>query len=190
MRDYVREHPLFSLCGLNCGLCPRFHTAGNSRCPGCGGADFSAKHPTCPIITCSRRHGEVEFCFECASYPCNRYRAPPETDSFITYRNVIANCEKARTEGPAAYLADLGKKVGMLRTFLALYDDGRKKSFYCLAVNLLSTRDVREISEEMARATRGRDMTKKDAASRLESLLKERATQKGIPLVLRKGEGT
>ena len=34
--EYDREYPLFSACGLNCGLCPRFYTDGESRCPGCG----------------------------------------------------------------------------------------------------------------------------------------------------------
>jgi len=29
-----REYPLFSACGLNCGLCPRYHTDGISKCPG------------------------------------------------------------------------------------------------------------------------------------------------------------
>jgi hypothetical protein len=33
MKEYYRNYPLFSLCGLNCGLCPRYHTQGESKCP-------------------------------------------------------------------------------------------------------------------------------------------------------------
>ncbi|HCP15088.1 MAG TPA: hypothetical protein DIT32_04865, partial [Peptococcaceae bacterium] len=62
MKEYVRAYPLFSLCGLNCGLCPRYHTEGESRCPGCGGPAFHLKHPSCAVITCSRKHGGVEHC--------------------------------------------------------------------------------------------------------------------------------
>ena len=36
MKDFVREHPLFSLCGLNCALCP-MQLGGH--CPGCGGGE-------------------------------------------------------------------------------------------------------------------------------------------------------
>gem|GEM_PF-3991072 len=36
MEYKVRSYPLFSDCGLNCGLCPRYYTDGASRCPGCG----------------------------------------------------------------------------------------------------------------------------------------------------------
>ena len=34
MKGFTRREPLFSLCGLKCGLC-RMHLGG--YCPGCGG---------------------------------------------------------------------------------------------------------------------------------------------------------
>ena len=34
MKGFNRPNQLFSLCGLNCGLCPMFL---NKNCPGCGG---------------------------------------------------------------------------------------------------------------------------------------------------------
>jgi len=54
MKEYKREYPLFSLCGLNCGLCPKYHTNGESKCPGCGGTDFTLKHPPCKVIRCNQ----------------------------------------------------------------------------------------------------------------------------------------
>ena len=46
MKNYQREYPLFSLCGLNCALCP-MHL--NKYCPGCG----------------ALRQGEARFCAVC-----------------------------------------------------------------------------------------------------------------------------
>lgn len=36
MKGFKRQNQLFSLCGLNCGLCPMFL---NKNCPGCGGGE-------------------------------------------------------------------------------------------------------------------------------------------------------
>ena len=36
MKGFTRREPLFSLCGLKCGLC-RMHLGG--YCPGCGGGE-------------------------------------------------------------------------------------------------------------------------------------------------------
>ena len=140
MKEYKREYPLFSLCGLNCGLCPRFHTEGGSRCPGCGGGDFYCKRggAGCPVITCSRKHNNVEFCFECGDYPCELYIGRDNTgDSFITYKNVLRDCDKAKTIGISAYKAELDEKAEILRFLLIECNDGRRKNFYCIAVNLL-----------------------------------------------------
>ncbi|MDA8220886.1 DUF3795 domain-containing protein [Desulfosporosinus sp.] len=67
-----RQYPLFSACRLNCGLCPRYHTDGISKCPGCAGEDFSSKHPTCGVLSCSQRHG-IEYCYLCDEYPCKKF---------------------------------------------------------------------------------------------------------------------
>jgi hypothetical protein len=41
MKDFKRLYPLFSLCGLNCGLCP-MHL--DNYCPGCGGGAGKINH--------------------------------------------------------------------------------------------------------------------------------------------------
>ena len=47
MKDFLRQEPLFSLCGLNCGLCT-MHLGGH--CPGCGGG---AGNQSCSLARCS-----------------------------------------------------------------------------------------------------------------------------------------
>src|SRR4030042_793391 len=48
----IKKYPTIGVCGLDCGLCPRYYTIGPSRCPGCAGPDFFNKHPSCSFITC------------------------------------------------------------------------------------------------------------------------------------------
>ena len=114
MEEYKRENPLFSLCGLNCGMCPRCNTQGKSKCPGCGGTDFHLKHPSCSVITCSRKHGQVEYCYQCSAYPCARYDRIGGADSFISYRNVKSDFEKAKTGGLEQYTRELTEKIDIL----------------------------------------------------------------------------
>lgn len=184
MQEYVREYPLFSLCGLNCGLCPRYQSLGSSRCPGCGGKDFHLLHPSCAVITCSKKHGNVKYCFLCESYPCQRYEALGEKDSFITYRSVKRDMQKAALGGIEAYKAELNEKVSFLEYLLHSCNDGRKKNFYCLAVNLLDLADLREIKEQIEKLEEG--LSQKEKIQKIENLFYEKAKDKNIGLALRK----
>lgn len=62
MKGFERKNQLFSLCGLNCGLCPML--LGN-HCGGCGNGNQS-----CRIEKCSLEHGKMEYCYECGQYSC------------------------------------------------------------------------------------------------------------------------
>jgi Protein of unknown function (DUF3795) len=150
MKEYSRMTPQFSLCGLNCSLCPRYRTTGSSRCPGCGGQDFYEKHPVCGIISCSQRHDGVEYCFQCNAYPCGRYNGLNEKDSFITYRHVPMDMEIAKERGLDEYLEELSKKSRILDVLLDEWDNGRLKSTFCLAVNLFPLEDLETAMSEMA----------------------------------------
>ncbi len=186
MEEYTRTTPQFSLCGLNCGLCPRYQTQGESRCPGCGGPDFRLKHPACAVITCSKKHGSPEYCFECSAYPCERYSRTGEADSFISYRNVIADFEKAKTSGVEPYMAELREKIEILEFLLNTYNDGRRKSYYCSAVNLLPLPDLREIMSETQEKIAPSDIPQKEKIEETIRLFEARAKSKDIELKLRK----
>ena len=185
MPGYVREDPHFALCGLDCCLCPRFHTEGSSRCPGCGGPGFLEKHPTCAVVTCSRKHGGVEFCFDCSSYPCERYAKPNEADSFITYRNVAKNLASARND-LASYRKELNRRFEILTALLETYNDGRSKGLYCLAANLLPLEELSSLMEKIERDGRLVSMDKKAAAKEVAALLTARAEELKIELKLRR----
>lgn len=142
MKAYTRKTPQFSLCGLNCCLCPRYRTTGSSRCPGCGGVDFYEKHPVCGIISCSNKHDGVEYCFQCKEYPCARYTRQNNQDSFITYRHVPMDMDIAKTNGLESYIDQLSKKSLILDRLLETWDNGRLKSYFCQTVNLFTLKDL------------------------------------------------
>lgn len=184
MAPYTRSYPGFALCGLNCAICPRHHTNGPSACPGCGGKRFNELHPTCPIITCSKHHENVEFCHECASYPCERYRETPGQDSFITYLSRLDDQRRAQEIGIERYCAELEEKLSILNLLLDTYDDGKHKGFFCLAVNLLSLQNLRSILVEM----KSMDLStpKRELARLMKQVMTTYAGNEGVELHLRK----
>jgi hypothetical protein len=185
MKDYRRRHPTFALCGLNCGLCPRYHTDGPSRCPGCGGPNFHLKRPSCSVITCSRKHGDVEFCFQCSAFPCPRYRAPSKQDSFVTYRNVLSDMDRAKKRGVDSYMKELDRKVEIVETLIARYNDGKRKGFYCLAVNLLDLPELEKIMRRLTEDADAQGLDIKEKAGAAVELLEAAARKKGVELKLR-----
>ena len=144
MKNFHRADLLFSLCGLNCALCTMKL---DGHCPGCGGG---AGNQSCAIARCSIERGGVEYCYQCAAYPCERYEGIDAYDSFVTHRNQFKDMEKMQRIGVEAYHAELREKAEMLRHLLAEFNDGRRKSFYAVAVNLLELADCREAMEEVA----------------------------------------
>lgn len=185
MPPFRRSYPEFALCGLNCGLCPRHYTAGPSRCPGCGGQGFDKLHPTCPIITCSQRHGGVEYCHECSSYPCGRYQTIPKFDSFITYQSRLADQKRALEWGINEYRKVLDEKMEILERLLNRFDDGRRKGFYCLAVNLLDVDTLHRVMDSIETSTGKEAMDRKEIAKVTVTAFQAMAERQGILLHLR-----
>lgn len=136
MKGFRRKDQLFSLCGLNCGLCT-MRLGG--YCPGCGGGEGNQG---CAIARCGREHGNVEYCWQCTEFPCGRYAEIDTFDRFITHKNRLADMEKDRRMGLAAYQAEQRKKQEILRFLLETCNDGRRKSFFALAVNLLELEEL------------------------------------------------
>ena len=178
MQSYTRPFPLFSLCGLNCGLCPIHHMA--NGCPGCGGG---AGHQPCAIVRCSQRHGNVEYCFTCADYPCKRYDGAADFDSFLPRRNMFIDARRAKKIGLDAYYAELRQKEAFLRTLLANYNDGRRKTFFCTATNLLCLADIASVCQRLDQQ-KALSLPLKERAALAVDLFESIATEKGICLKL------
>lgn len=184
MAPFVRSTPAFALCGLSCCLCPRHRTEGPSRCPGCGGPDFAERHPTCAVATCARRHGGVEYCFQCADYPCARFKADSPVDSFISYRTVRADLAAAAADLPG-HLARLARRSAILDLLLARFDEGRSKGIFCLAAALLPLEPLEEALRALDAEMTGTG-DRKEVARRARAVLEGLAREAGVELKLRK----
>lgn len=136
MKGFTRKNQLLSLCGLNCALCPMFLGA---YCGGCGNGNQS-----CSIARCSLAHGQIEYCYMCGQFPCEKYQNAGALDSFITHRRQMADMERAQKIGIDAYNQEQRQKARFLNELLERYNDGRRKSFFCVAVNLMELSEIEE----------------------------------------------
>ena len=186
MKYSNRQYPLFSACGLNCGLCPQYknYSDGKFKCPGCAGEGFSEAHPACGVLSCSQKKG-VEYCCDCDEYPCKRYNGADLSDSFITHKNQLKDFDKLKAIGLDAYKAEIDEKMNILEILLNNYNDGRRKSFFCVAVNLLDLCDIKAVMNRIAAGTTP-DSTLKEKATVAASLFIEMADTKAVSLKLRK----
>ena len=183
MKGFERDDQLFSLCGLNCGLCT-MRIGG--YCPGCGGGEGNQG---CAIARCSLRHKGVKYCFQCGEYPCAKYQGADAYDSFITHRNQISDLARAREIGIEAYNEEQRQKSEILQFLLDNFNDGRRKTFYCLAVNLFELEDLESLMSQIDSLTTKpgwEDFSEKEQAKQVVSLFQDVASQRSIELVLRK----
>lgn len=185
MKEYQRRYPTLSACGLNCGLCPRYYTDGSSNCPGCGGKDFFSKRPSCGILSCCQRHDEIEFCYLCDDYACKKYDRAPLVDSFISHRNMLTDFAKAKQIGLDVYMAELNEKMTILEQLLNEYNDGRRKSLFCLAVSLLSLEDLKTVLSQINKEVSA-SLPLKEKAKMTSQLLQDMAEKREITLTLNK----
>lgn len=132
------------------------------------------------------KHNEVEYCFQCSEYPCEKYEHIDDFDSFITHRNRKADLEKAKQYGMEAYNAEQVEKTKILDVLLSGYNDGRKKTLFCVAVNLLDLQELREVLREIENRSDMETLTLKEKSAFAARLLQDVATKRNIVLKLRK----
>lgn len=183
MKNFSRTDPIFSLCGLNCGLCVMYI---GKYCPGCGGGEGNQ---ACFIARCSQSHEGILYCSECREYPCEKYEGIEILDSFIVHRNQKKDLEKMKRMGLEAYQKELHEKMNVLDSLLSVYNDGRRKSFYCLAVNLLELRDLRSVMEEIETEVGSNQLTVREKAKIAVKYFEAMAGKRDIHLKLHKKTG-
>ena len=144
-REYpVKKYPTIACCGLDCGLCPVYYTKGPSRCPGCCGPDFFNKHPSCSIITCCVKKHSFETCAECTEFPCSKINKWDKYDSFISHRVSLSNLRLIKEEGIENFKTQQKKRIEILEDMLENFNEGRSKSFFCIATALLPIEDLEQ----------------------------------------------
>ncbi len=189
----VKIYPTLGCCGLDCGLCPRYYTVGSSRCPGCCGPDFFNKHPSCSYITCCVKKKNLEVCAQCEEFPCSKFESlrtnGGENTSFATYRKVYPNMTFIKEYGLKKFIEQQNKRMKLLQTMLKSFNEGRSKSFYCLAAALLSIEALENSLKKTVRSLRDRKIRSDDIKTRAQTLrgfFEEYVASEGVQLKLKK----
>jgi len=186
----LKKYPIVGVCGLYCGLCPRYYTEGTSRCPGCCGPSFWEKMPGCGFITCCVKKKGLETCAQCADFDdCERiawlFDSAKIKDSFISHRPIEANLLFIRERGIKEFARLELEKQEFLRHLLANYDECRSKSFYCTSCQLMPLDRLKEALKEVE-AEVTQDTPLKEKAKALRAAISNTAERLGIDLRLRK----
>ncbi len=181
------RYPEIGICGLSCRLCPHYHTEGLSRCGGC--KTESRMRAGCPFITCALKKRGIEFCRECEEHEsCEKWEKHREAgktaDSFKCYQKLEDDIEFIRRNGIEAFDEVQITRESLLREMLDEFNEGRSKSYYCIAATVM---EIGELEEALAQARKdSAGMDRKGRSSVLHALLDKIAERKGYILKLRK----
>jgi hypothetical protein len=186
----VKKYPIVGACGLDCGLCPRSHSDGKSKCTGCCGNGFWDVHPSCSFITCCVKQKGLETCAKCAEWQeCIKYSQLLESaqgyDSFISYKPVSKNLTFIRKYGIAEFAKQATEKQELLKYILDNYDDGRSKLFFCTVCQLIPLPKMKEaVTTIKSKITEDSDIKKRAKIAR--ATINKMADGLKIDLKLRK----
>ena len=186
----LKKYPIVGACGLNCGLCPRYHTEGTSKCPGCCGPHFWQKHPGCGFITCCVKQRNLETCAQCVDWTgCERVArlldSAKRQDSFLSYRPLAANFAFIQKNGIEEFARLENGRLKFLRHLIDNYDEGRSKSFYCTSCQLIQLDELKQSLAD-AEATITEDTDIKEKAEIVRTSIGNLADSLQIDLKLRK----
>lgn len=178
MKNFKRKNQYLSLCGLNCRLCPMYL---GMHCMGCGNGNQS-----CKIAKCSLENGNVEYCHECKKYPCKTYDNIDAYDSFISHRNQMADLKRAKEIGIDQYNQEQMEKAEILQILLLQYNDGRKKTFFSVAVNVIPLTELKEIMQEITRMSNEETLVDGKKCKLVYEIFEKKSKELGFTFTLRK----
>jgi len=169
----VKEYPIVGACGLECGLCSRYYTAGPSRCPGCCGEGFFDKHPACSIITCCVKKKGLEVCAECQEFPCFRFKKEEDhikdeakNFSYPPYRKIIPDLNLIKKYGLEKFIKQLEKRIELLKIMIKNFNDGRSRGLFCWTAALAETKDIEVLLDKTQKEIKQVQVNSQDIKSR------------------------
>ncbi len=191
----LKKYPTIGVCGLDCGLCPRYYTKGTSRCPGCGGPDFLNKHPSCSFITCCVKKKNLEVCGQCSDFPCSKfkteqeYQQMEESSSYPSNKIVLQNLGFIKEHGIKVFIDRQRKRIKLLERMIENFDDGRSRSFFCRAACLLDVTSLESSLNKASRKIKTVNIKTDDIKTKariLKEYLEKIASKKDVELVKKK----
>jgi len=173
-------------CGLSCRLCPAYNRETSSRCEGCKSPGRMGA--ACSILRCAFKRG-VEFCGFCnENTSCEKWRRHREAsktgDSFVSYQALEQNIATIQKAGIAEFEKQQKTREQLLQAMLTEFNDGRSKSFFCIAAAVMKPEELEAALNE-ARA-KSAALDAKGKSEMLHYLLNCVADKKNYLLKLRK----
>ena len=187
----IKKFPTIACCGIDCGLCPTYYTKGPSKCPGCGGPNFSNKHPSCSILTCCIKKNGFETCADCNDYPCEKLKSWDKADSFVSHKVSLQNLYEIKQNGINAFIEQQILRMKVLEILLASFNEGRLKSFFCLATTLLPIDDLNNAVKKVKKLIDEKGISSEDIRSKakiIREMFNNYAKNKNIEIKLRKNK--
>ena len=181
------EFPEIGVCGLSCRLCPRYHTDTKSKCDGCKSEGRIAVG--CPFITCAVKKKEIEFCWDCVeSTSCEKWAKHRELgkayDSFKCYQKLESDILFIQSQGVLGFEKLQTTREQILKEMLNQFNEGRSKSYYCIAATILEIDELKKIIPKAKVLSEG--MNIQDKSKVMHSLINSVAKDKNYNLKLRK----
>lgn len=184
--DHIK-YPAIPACGLSCVICPGYVMTTKSRCRGCK-TEWRFGGP-CSILHCIVKKDNIEFCWECPdSESCEKWNHHREYshqyDTFVSYFALEDNIAYQKEYGAKAFEKRQAKKAKLLHELLDEFNEGRSKSFYCIAATMLEAVELKSALKKARQESTGLDIKAK--AKLMHAILEETAGEKGLNISLRK----
>jgi hypothetical protein len=186
----MEEEHYAGICGLYCGLCPRFQSSAPSRCVGC---QLGPQRSYCSVYRCCVARPGLHTCADCDEYPCGRLlsvlRVEEGLDGLIRHKPALPNLDRIREAGLETHLAEQRERRLLVEHLVANYNEGRSMTFYCTAGALMPPRWIRQAIHEMEGILASEQIDGSDLKAKakvMKRLLSELAKQADIDLKLRK----
>jgi hypothetical protein len=181
------KYPEIGTCGLSCRLCPIYNTKAESRCLGCKSQNRMAVG--CPFITCAVKKKGIEFCWDCEdNKTCEKWEKHRQVgknkDSFKCYQKLEEDISFIQNSGIIEFEKIQKKREHLLKEMLKEFNEGRSKSYYCIAATVLEIEELEEALTQAKKESQGVDI--KDKSKILHSILEDIAKKRSYYLKLRK----
>jgi hypothetical protein len=182
----IRFHELGG-CGLSCRLCPRYHTDAESRCGGCKSEQRIAVG--CPFLTCAVKRQGIEFCWDCQdSQTCEKWANHRDFgrqhDTFKCYQKLEDNISTILQKGVESFEEQQKTREQLLTEMLAEFNEGRSKSYLCIAATVLDIDEMRDALSQAREKSAGLGV--KDRSRLMHSVIDSIASGKNYYLKLRR----
>ncbi len=144
----------------------------------------------CPFITCAVKKKGIEFCWECEeSNTCEKWRKHREAgkrhDSFKCYQTLEEDISFIHKNGINEFEKIQKQREQLLKEMLKDFNEGRSKSYYCIAATVLELEELKEALTQAKKESDGIDSIK-EKSKILHSILDDISFKKKYYLRLRK----